>query len=279
MNSVYQKLLNCYESVNRRIKFSPQIALVLGSGLGEYAESIRVIATLDYSEIKDFPVSTVSGHRGRFIFGYVGAVPVVIMQGRIHYYEGYDISDVVLPIRLMKLIGAETLLLTNAAGGINPQFHAGDFMVIKDHISSFVPSPLIGENIDSIGVRFPDMSQVYDPDIGTIIKNAAKELELPLQEGIYIQMSGPNYETSAEVRMARVLGADAVGMSTAVEAIAASHMGMKIGAISLISNMGCGMSEKPLSHEEVKAAADMAAPYFKRLITMVIERIEQEGVI
>lgn len=279
MNSVYQKLLNCYESVNRRIKFSPQIALVLGSGLGEYAESIRVIATLDYSEIKDFPVSTVSGHKGRFIFGYVGAVPVVIMQGRIHYYEGYDISDVVLPIRLMKLIGAETLLLTNAAGGINPQFHAGDFMVIKDHISSFVPSPLIGENIDSIGVRFPDMSQIYNPDIGTIIKNAAKELELPLQEGIYIQMSGPNYETPAEVRMARVLGADAVGMSTAVEAIAASHMGMKIGAISLISNMGCGMSEKPLSHEEVKAAADMAAPYFKRLITMVIERIEQEGVI
>ena len=196
------------------------------------------------------------------------------MQGRIHYYEGYEIEDVVLPIRLMKLMGAEILFLTNSAGGVNPEFEAGDFMLIKDQISSFVPSPLIGENIDSLGTRFPDMSHIYDLELQQLIRKSAQKLDICLREGIYLQFTGPNYESPAEVRMARLLGADAVGMSTAVEAIAANHMGMRICGVSFISNLGCGMTDEPLTHEQVKEAADMAAPYFKKLITLVVTSIK-----
>lgn len=274
MNPAYQKLLSCYDCMKKRIKFTPKVALVLGSGLGEYAETIQIVASLNYSDIIDFPVSTVVGHKGRFVFGYIGEVPVVIMQGRIHYYEGYDIEDVVLPIRLMKLMGAEILFLTNSAGGVNPEFEAGDFMLIRDQISSFVPSPLIGENIDSLGTRFPDMSHIYDPKLQQLIRESAQQLDICLREGVYLQFTGPNYESPAEVRMARLLGADAVGMSTAVEAIAANHMGMKICGVSFISNLGCGMTDEPLTHEQVKEAADMAAPYFKKLITLVVTSIK-----
>lgn len=274
MNPTYQKLLSCYDCLKKRIKFTPKVALVLGSGLGEYAETIQIVASLNYSDIIDFPVSTVAGHRGRFVFGYIEEVPVVIMQGRIHYYEGYEIEDVVLPIRLMKLMGAEILFLTNSAGGVNPEFEAGDFMLIKDQISSFVPSPLIGENIDSLGTRFPDMSHIYDLELQQLIRKSAQKLDICLREGIYLQFTGPNYESPAEVRMARLLGADAVGMSTAVEAIAANHMGMRICGVSFISNLGCGMTDEPLTHEQVKEAADMAAPYFKKLITLVVTSIK-----
>ena len=274
MNPTYQKLLSCYDCLKKRIKFTPKVALVLGSGLGEYAETIQIVASLNYSDIIDFPVSTVAGHRGRFVFGYIEEVPVVIMQGRIHYYEGYEIEDVVLPIRLMKLMGAEILFLTNSAGGVNPEFEAGDFMLIKDQISSFVPSPLIGENIDSLGTRFPDMSHIYDLELQQLIRKSAQKLDICLREGIYLQFTGPNYESPAEVRMARLLGADAVGMSTAVEAIAANHMGMRVCGVSFISNLGCGMTDEPLTHEQVKEAADMAAPYFKKLITLVVTSIK-----
>ena len=274
MNPTYQKLLSCYDCLKKRIKFTPKVALVLGSGLGEYAETIQIVASLNYSDIIDFPVSTVAGHKGRFVFGYIEEVPVVIMQGRIHYYEGYEIEDVVLPIRLMKLMGAEILFLTNSAGGVNPEFEAGDFMLIKDQISSFVPSPLIGENIDSLGTRFPDMSHIYDLELQQLIRKSAQKLDICLREGIYLQFTGPNYESPAEVRMARLLGADAVGMSTAVEAIAANHMGMRICGVSFISNLGCGMTDEPLTHEQVKEAADMAAPYFKKLITLVVTFIK-----
>ena len=274
MNPTYQKLLSCYDCLKKRIKFTPKVALVLGSGLGEYAETIQIVASLNYSDIIDFPVSTVAGHKGRFVFGYIEEVPVVIMQGRIHYYEGYEIEDVVLPIRLMKLMGAEILFLTNSAGGVNPEFEAGDFMLIKDQISSFVPSPLIGENIDSLGTRFPDMSHIYDLELQQLIRKSAQKLDICLREGIYLQFTGPNYESPAEVRMARLLGADAVGMSTAVEAIAANHMGMRICGVSFISNLGCGMTDEPLTHEQVKEAADMAAPYFKKLITLVVTSLK-----
>lgn len=274
MNPVYEKLMNCYESVKKKVDFTPLVALVLGSGLGGYAEEIKVVQTLDYREIEGFPVSTVPGHKGRFIFGYVGEIPVVIMQGRIHYYEGYPIQDVVLPARLMKLMGAKILFLTNAAGGVNYDFAAGDFMMITDQISNFVPSPLVGENIDELGPRFCDMSHVYDKDLQEIIRNAAKKLSIPLKEGVYIQLTGPAFETPAEVRMCRALGADAVGMSTACEAVAANHMGMKICGISCISNLGCGMTENPLSHAEVQETADRVAPLFKKLIT---ESIMQMG--
>lgn len=271
--TAYDKLKSCYESVREKIDFTPRIALVLGSGLGDYADSIDVKYTLSYKDIEGFPTSTVMGHKGQFVFGYVGNVPVVIMQGRVHYYEGYSMEDVVLPARLMKMMGAEVLFLTNASGGINTDFSAGDFMLIRDHISNFVPNPLIGQNIDELGVRFPDMSNIYNSQLCDIIKQTASELDIKLQEGVYIQLTGPSYESPAEIRMARTLGADAVGMSTAVEAIAANHMGMKVCGISCISNLAAGLSEKPLTHAEVQECADKAAPLFKKLISKSIENI------
>ena len=273
MNQVYEKLTRCLESVRAQVDFKPQIALVLGSGLGDYAEEIEIKATLDYHDIKGFPVSTIPGHKGRFVFGYVGSIPVVIMQGRVHYYEGYPMQDVVLPARLMKLMGAEVLFLTNAAGGVHHDFHAGDFMLIKDHISSFIPSPLIGANLDELGPRFPDMSDIYNRELRAVIRKTADELGIRLHEGVYMQLTGPAYESPAEVRMCRTLGADAVGMSTACEAVAANHMGMKICGISFISNLACGMTDQPLSHKEVQEAADQAAPLFKKLVTASIEKI------
>ncbi len=273
MNPVYEKLLKCYESIQKRIDFKPEIALVLGSGLGDYGETIDIVATLDYHDIEGFPISTVEGHKGRFIFGYIQGVPVVCMQGRVHYYEGYAMSDVVLPTRLMKMMGAKVLFLTNAAGGLNFDFQAGDFMMITDHIMTFVPSPLIGQNINELGARFPDMSDVYKKDLQDIIRGTANELGIKLQEGVYIQLTGPNYETPAEVRMCRTLGADAAGMSTAAEAVAANHMGMKVCGISCITNLGCGMLDQPLSHAEVQETADRVAVDFKRLVTQAIVNI------
>lgn len=270
MNQVYEKLMQCYASVREKVDFNPRVALVLGSGLGNYGEQIRISQVLDYHEIEGFPVSTVPGHKGRFLFGYVDDVPVVAMQGRVHYYEGYPMTDVVLPIRLMKLLGAGILFLTNAAGGVNPEFSAGDFMLIKDQIASFVPSPLIGANLEELGPRFCDMSEVYDKDLQEIIRKTAKDLGIPLQEGVYIQLTGPNFETPAEVKMCRTLGADAVGMSTACEGIAANHMGMKICGISCISNLACGLTDQPLSHQEVQETADRVAPLFEKLVTASI---------
>lgn len=267
MNQVYEKVVKCYESIKEQIPLTPKVALVLGSGLGNYADTMDVKAEIDYSEIEDFPVSTVPGHAGKFIFGYVKGVPVVCMKGRVHYYEGYPISDVVLPARLMKMMGAEILFLTNASGGINPSFSAGSFMLIKDHISSFAPNPLVGANIDELGVRFPDMSKVYNPELQDVIRRTAKECGIPLHEGIYVQLTGPSFESPAEIRMLRGLGVDAVGMSTVVEAIAANHMGMKICGISCVANLAAGMTDNPLTHEEVQEASNKAAPLFRQLIT------------
>lgn len=273
MNPVYEKLERCYKSVRERTNFVPKVALILGSGLGDYAEEIQIEKILPYEEIEEFPVSTVPGHKGRFIFGYVGQVPVVIMQGRVHYYEGYSITDVVLPVRLMKLLGAEILFLTNAAGGVNFAFHPGDFMMITDQISSFVPSPLIGANVEELGERFSDMSQIYDKELQALLEETAGDLGISLQKGVYIQLTGPNYESPAEVRMCRILGADAVGMSTACEAVAANHCGMKICGISCITNLACGMSDTPLNHREVQEIADKRALEFKQLLTEAILRM------
>ena len=273
MNPVYEKLMKCFDSVRAKTAFVPKAALILGSGLGNYGERIKVEETLSYHEIEGFPVSTVPGHAGRFLFGYVGETPVVCMQGRVHYYEGYDMTDVVLPVRLMKLMGAKILFLTNAAGGIKQGMHAGDLMLITGQIASFVPSPLRGPNIDELGVRFPDMSQIYDKDLQRIARAAALKTGVDLYEGTYMQLPGPQFETPQEVAMCRTLGADAVGMSTACEAVAAKHMGMRIMGISCISNMASGISPVPLTHEEVQETADQVAPRFEALVTEILTNI------
>lgn len=273
MNEVYQKLQNCLRSVKNKTNFIPEIALVLGSGLGDFASEIKIAATLDYHEIEGFPVSTVAGHAGRYVFGHIGKVPVVCMQGRVHYYEGYPMEDVVLPVRLMKLMGAKILFLTNASGGIGQGMRAGDFMLITGQIASFVPSPLIGANIDALGTRFPDMSHIYDKDLQKTVKKTALDFDIDLKEGVYLQTTGPQYESPEEILMFRTLGADAVGMSTACEAIAANHMGMKIVGISCISNMAAGISPDPLTHDEIQKTADMAAPKFRKLIYESIVRM------
>jgi purine-nucleoside phosphorylase len=273
MNPVYEKLKRCHESIRQKTDFKPLVALVLGSGLGDYASDIRVVDTVPYSEIEGFPVSTVPGHAGRFIFGYVGDVPVVCMQGRVHYYEGYAMQDVVLPTRLMGMLGARVLFLTNAAGGIAMGMHGGDLMLITGQISCFVPSPLIGANLDELGPRFPDMSEIYNQKLSALIRKSAVEMDFPLREGTYLQLTGPQYESPQEVAMCRMLGADAVGMSTACEAIAARHMGMKVVGISCITNLAAGISPTPLSHAEVQEAADAVAPKFKELVTRSITAI------
>lgn len=271
-----QELERIYENIRKKITFQPEAALILGSGLGNFAETVNIVETLEYKDIEGFPVSTVAGHKGRFIFGYVDDVPMVIMQGRVHYYEGYSMKEVTLPIRLMKLMGAKLLFLTNASGGVNENYHAGDFMLMSDHISSFIPSPLIGANDDDLGPRFPDMSDVYKKEIRDIIRRVAKEENIPIQEGVYIQFTGPAYETPAEIRMARTLGADAAGMSTACEAIVANHMGMDICGISCITNMAAGILPQPLNHKEVQETADRVAPLFERLVKRSLVTIYHE---
>ncbi len=270
---MYNKLLNCVKSIREKTDFVPEIGLILGSGLGDYAEQLDIRAVVEYSDIEGFPVSTVPGHKGRFVFGYIGGKAVVAMQGRVHYYEGYPITDVVLPTRLMGMLGIKTLILTNAAGGINHAFKPGDFMIITDHITDFVPSPLIGKNIDELGPRFPDMTEVYSMRLRSVIEKSAKEHDIEMKEGVYIQLTGPSYETPAEIRMCRTLGADAVGMSTACEAMAARHMGIEVCGISCITNMAAGMTREKLSHKEVQETADRVAAQFKALITSLITNI------
>ena len=267
---MYKKLMACVADIRKKTDFKPEIALILGSGLGDYADSIKVEAAVEYSEIAGFPVSTVAGHKGRFVFGYVGDKPVVIMQGRVHYYEGYPMADVVLPTRLMGMLGAKKLFLTNAAGGINETFTPGTFMMLTDHITVAVPNPLIGPNIEELGSRFPDMSEVYSKRLRDVIRKSADECGIAIREGVYVQLTGPSYETPAEIRMCKVWGGDAVGMSTACEAIAARHMGMEVCGISCVTNLAAGISKVELNHKEVQETADRVAADFKKLVTQII---------
>ena len=271
MSQAYALLEKWVRAVREVTNFTPEIGIVLGSGLGDFARLMDRKAEVSYASLPGFPVSTVAGHAGKLIFGYVRAVPVVVMQGRVHYYEGYSMNEVVAPIRLMGLLGAKKLLLTNAAGGVNTSFTPGDLMLITDHISAFVPSPLRGENPQELGPRFPDMSRVYDAEMGRAVLEAGEKLGEPLQQGVYLQWQGPNYETPAEIRMFRTLGADAVGMSTVCEAIAARHMGLRVCAVSCITNMACGILPQPLSHEEVQQTADRVKDKFQALVLESLE--------
>lgn len=273
MSKQYEILKKCYEYCRTVTDFQPRVGLILGSGLGNYARNMKVECEIPYGEIPGFPVSTVQGHDGKFMFGYIDEVPAVVMKGRVHYYEGYSMEEVVLPTRLMKLLGIEILFLTNASGGINTKFQVGDFMMITDQISSFVPSPLVGENVEELGDRFPDMTQIYDLELQQIIRDTAKEEGIEIQEGIYVQSSGPNFESPAEVRMFGMLGADAVGMSTACEAMAARHAGVRVCGISCVSNMASGLSDEELSHLDVQAVADLKGEQFERLVTSIIKKL------
>ena len=271
MSQTFALLEKWVRTVREKTDFLPEIGIVLGSGLGDFARQVEKSAEISYDSLPGFPVSTVAGHAGKLIFGYVRSVPVVVMQGRVHYYEGYSMEQVVAPIRLMGMLGVKKLLLTNAAGGVNTDFTPGDLMVITDHISAFVPSPLRGENPAALGPRFPDMSRVYDEDMRRAVLTAGKKLGQSLQQGVYLQWQGPNYETPAEIRMFRTLGADAVGMSTVCEAIAARHMGLRVCAISCITNMACGILPQPLSHEEVQQTADRVKDKFQALVLESLE--------
>lgn len=261
------------EAIRRITDFVPEIAIVLGSGLGKFADNIDIECVIPYSDIEGVPTSTAPNHKGQFVLGTVDNKRVVCMQGRVHLYEGYTAQEVVTPIRLMHLMGAKYLILTNAAGGINKNLNVGDFMMIKDHLSIFVPSPLIGKNENTLGTRFPDMSNAYDKDLRHIITKIALSNDITIKEGVYAQLTGPQFESPAEIKALATLGADAVGMSTVIEAIAGNHCGMRVCGISLITNLACGILDKPLSGEEVCESADRVAPSFEKLIKEIIKAI------
>ena len=250
-----------------------KIGLILGSGLGEYAERIENKRVVNYSDLPGFPQSRVEGHKGRFVIGELFGKTVICMQGRFHYYEGYPQSQLALPVRVMKRLGVETLLLTNAAGGVNFHFTPGDLMLISDHINFSGSHPLIGPNDDDFGPRFPDLTNVYDRDLRARIRTIAKETGVALQEGVYMMFSGPSFESPAEIVLARAVGASAVGMSTVPEAIAAAHCGIRTVGISLITNMAAGILDHPLSHEEVQQTAEIASASFSKLIDRIIASV------
>ncbi len=279
VKAMMTQLQTALSVLKAKTNLSPRLALVLGSGLGGFGEEIRVVDRIPYSEIPGFPVSTVPGHSGQFLLGYLGDVPMIAMQGRVHYYEGYSMQQVVMPIRLMGLMGAKVLFLSNAAGGLNPNFSRGDLMMIEDHVSSFVPSPLLGKNIDELGTRFPDMTRVYDKALCDLIETTANEQGIRLQKGVYFQLTGPNFETPAEIRMMARLGADAVGMSTVCEAIAAHHMGMRVCGISCISNLAAGLSPDKLTHDEVQETANLVKEKFQALVRESILAFHKSGIL
>ena len=273
--SYYQTLQSCVSQIKSKTDFVPDIALVLGSGLGDYADSVKIVKEIPYSEIEGFPVSTVQGHDGTLIFCEIKGKKVVIMNGRVHYYEGYSMPEVVLPLRVLHLLGAKTVILTNAVGAINEDYEVGDFVTNVDHISSLVPSPLLGENIDELGERFTDMSHIYDEDLISTVEAVAKKENITTHRGVMVQTSGPQFETPTEIKAYRSMGADTVGMSTVVEAIAAKHMGMRVCTVSCVTNLAAGMQEK-LSHEDVKNASDNSSANFTKLIDGLLTDMKAE---
>ena len=253
--------------------FQPKVAMILGSGLGYLGDEVENPIIVPYGDIPHFKASTAPGHKGQLVFGILAGKPVAVMQGRMHHYEGYSYEEVSYALRVLHLLGCDTLFVTNASGGVNWQFKAGDLMLITDQIKIFMESPLRGENIPEFGVRFPDSSYLYTPALQELARKQARKLDLDLKEGVYMYFPGPQYETPAEIRMARILGADAVGMSTAPEVITAAHCGMQVLGFSLVSNMAAGILPQPLSEEEVLTAAAAARETFSRLVLACLEAL------
>jgi purine-nucleoside phosphorylase len=273
MESFQNKVNEATNFVRSRIKHKPYIGLVMGTGLGEGVDSIKEAVSVDYRDVPGFPVSTVAGHRGRLISGHLKGKPVLAMQGRFHYYEGYSMKEVTFPIRVMQLLGVKTLIVSNASGGIHPLFVPGDIMIITDHINLTGGNPLIGSNVNDWGPRFPDMTQVYDRGLMAMAEAAALENGIRVQKGVYVGLAGPSLETRAEIRFLKTIGADAVGLSTIPEVIAAVHAGMAILGLSVITNMNLPDNPKPCQVGEVIATAERAAPRLQAIIEGVIEKL------
>ena len=274
MEYTYKQYQESADALKARLgDFRPKCLLVLGSGLGALGDQVESPRAVSYADVPHMKRSTAPDHIGRFVFGHLAGQDVAVMQGRLHTYEGWSFEDVSYPVRLLRLLGAETLVVTNAAGAVNTAFSAGDIMLITDHIKLFGVSPLCGPNLEEFGPRFPDMSHVYTPRLQDAARQAAEELSIPLRQGVYMYFPGPQYETPAEVRAARVLGADAVGMSTVPEAIVAAHCGMEVLGFTLCTNMAAGVLDQPLSSDEVIAAGQAAGPRFSALVKACLARL------
>jgi purine-nucleoside phosphorylase len=267
------KIKEAADMIAKATSIKPRIGLILGSGLGVLADEIQDAVKIPYEKIPHFPVSTVEGHAGQLVIGRLENQPVITMQGRFHLYEGHELSSVTFPIRVMKELGVDTILVTNAAGGINESYSPGDLMLIRDHINFMFRNPLIGPNDPELGPRFPDMSQAYDPELRQLAHQVAQEQGIQLQEGVYIGVLGPSYETPAEIRAFRKIGADAVGMSTVPEVIVARHAGIRVLGVSCISNMAAGILPQPLSHDEVMETAEKVKSIFIRLVKGILRKI------
>lgn len=271
MTNLLVKMNEAKAYIESKIEIVPEMGLILGSGLGVLAEEIESPIKIKYSEIPHFPVSTVEGHEGQFVIGMLKGKKVIAMQGRFHYYEGYTMQEITFPIRVLKALGVNHILLTNAAGGTNEAFSGGTLMLITDQINIMGVSPLMGPNASELGPRFPDVSAIYSPSFNEIILSEAKALDIDLKQGVYFYFTGPAYETPAEVRLAKMLGGDAVGMSTAPEALVAAHMGMKVTGISCITNMAAGIQKTALNHQEVVEVANRVQGTFIKLVNRIVE--------
>jgi purine-nucleoside phosphorylase len=276
MESYENKVFQATNFVRSKIGQPPHVGLLIGTGLGESVSNIKTAVSIDYQEIPNFPISTVPAHRGRLLFGNMKGKPALAMQGRFHYYEGYSMREITLPVRVMQLLGAKTLIVSNASGGINPVLRTGDIMLITDHINLTGGNPLIGPNIDAWGPRFPDMTQVYDPKLMTLAEGAALEKGIRIQKGVYVGLPGPSLETRAEIRYLKTIGADAVGLSTIPEVIAAVHGGMAILGLSVITNMNLPDNPQPCQVDDIIAAAEGAAPRLQAIIEGVAEKLPDE---
>jgi len=273
MDNLKDMISEAAEFIRTKVDLVPKIGIILGTGLGSLGDGIELTGTVEYADIPHFPVSTVESHKGRLLFGHLGGKPVVAMQGRFHFYEGYTLQKATFPVRVLKELGIETLIVSNACGGLNPQFRQGDIMIITDHINLLGSNPLIGPNDESLGPRFPDMYNTYDAKLIELAHETAVDMKIPVHKGVYVAVAGPNLETGAEYRFLRIIGADVVGMSTVPEVIVAKHQGTKVLAFSIITDMGLPDAMEPVSLEDVIAAASKTEPKLRELIGTIVEKM------